>query len=215
MMHPVVDNPAYLSERSITIANSRTGSTVAAMRNRAGLETRRRILDATRRLLSERGVDGVTVQAICDAASIQPGSFYHQFDTKDEAVLAVVTEAIAALDERTDPDTDTPKSLVEAYVGFVEHNPDLARVYVTLVVARGITDTDTGRRAVSHHRSRLARLREAIARWTGQPEPDRQAERILAALNGYTIQALLDPDFDLATHANDLLEREFGDDLDS
>ena len=71
-------------------------------RYRAGIRTEARIIDATRELLGEVGLDGTTLKAICDRAGVRAGSFYNLFESKEEVVLRVVGEAIAAVDP--DPD---------------------------------------------------------------------------------------------------------------
>ena len=76
------------------------------MRNRAGIETRERILGATQRLLAERGLDGVTIKGICDAADVHAGSFYNLFDSKEQVVLTAVREAITAVD----PDSESAQA---------------------------------------------------------------------------------------------------------
>ena len=55
------------------------------VRYKAGLQTRERILAATRELLGELGMDATTVSGICAKAGIGAGSFYNLFDTKEQA----------------------------------------------------------------------------------------------------------------------------------
>lgn len=182
------------------------------MRNRAGEETARRIVDAARKILSESGLEAATVKAICDVADIRPGSFYNLFDSKETVILEVIRQAIVAVDpdpERTGRDHVT--DLVEAFVRFVEDQPDLARVYITVGVSGGITDAGIRTRMIRHHTERVARFTSALMRdrpGVTEPEAQRQVEALLAALNGYTLQRMLDPDFDFAGHAKSLLEME-------
>ena len=109
-------------------------------RNRAGLETRQRLLAATRELLSEVGFEGTTVKAICQRAEVLPGSFYNQFDSKDQAVLEVMVEAITAVDP--DPDhegTDTVSDLIAAYARFMVEGQPLSRVYLQMATSVALT----------------------------------------------------------------------------
>lgn len=182
------------------------------MRNRAGEETAVRIVDAARQILSEAGLEAATVKAICDAAKVRPGSFYNLFDSKETVILEVIRQAIVAVDpdpERTGRDHIT--DLVEAFVRFVEDQPDLARVYITVGVSGGITDAGIRSRMIRHHTERVARFTAALLR--DRPnltdsEAERTVDALLAALNGYTLQRMLDPDFDFAGHAKALLEME-------
>ncbi len=179
------------------------------MRNRAGIETRERILDATRTLLSERGLEGTTVKGICEAAGILAGSFYNLFDSKEQVVLAVVAEAIAAIDPAPEGDhaTETVADLVDAYVRFVTEEQTLARVYLAVAVTRGLQDPDMARRVLRHHEQRLQRFRRAlIGEGMSESEAGRRAEALLATLEGYALHALLDPQFDLAGHALRLVD---------
>jgi AcrR family transcriptional regulator len=182
------------------------------MRNRAGQETAARIVDAARMILAQDGPEAATVKAICDAANIRPGSFYNLFDSKETVILEVVKEAIVAVDpdpERTGRDHVT--DLVEAFVRFVEDRHDLARVYITVGLSGGITDAGIRSRMIRHHSERVARFTAALRRDRPdltEPEAQRTVEALLAALNGYTLQRMLDPDFDFAGHAKGLLELE-------
>lgn len=182
------------------------------MRNRAGEETAGRIVDAARRILAESGLEAATVKAICDRARVRPGSFYNLFDSKETVILEVVRQAIVAVDpdpERTG--SDRVSDLVDAFVQFVEDQPDLARVYVTVGVSGGITDSGIRSRMLRHHGERVERFTSALLRERPDTDPiegRRTIEALLAALNGYTLQRMLDADFDFAGHARALLEME-------
>jgi AcrR family transcriptional regulator len=182
------------------------------MRNRAGLETRERILAATRQLLSERGLDGTTVKAVCDTADVRAGSFYNLFDSKEQVVMAVMREAIQAVDP--DPEgtgSDHVVDLIEAYISFVADDPTLARVYLVVAINGSLTDSSIAKRIARHHEERVARFTAAMSRDRPElraEEVTARVEALLAALNGYTLQSLLDPGFDFATHARRLLTME-------
>lgn len=182
------------------------------MRNRAGEETAVRIVDATRGILAEAGLEGTTVKAICERAEVRPGSFYNLFDSKETVILEVVKEAIVAVDpdpERTGRDHVT--DLVEAFVRFVEGQTDLARIYITVGVTGGITDSRIRSRMIRHHAERVDRFVSALRRdrpHLSETEAERQIEALLAALNGFTLQRMLDPGFDFAGHAKTLLDME-------
>lgn len=179
-------------------------------RYRAGIETQRRIIDATRASLAEVGVEGTTIKAICDRAGILPGSFYNLFASKEEALLTVVREAIEAVDpDPAGEGTDTVADLVRASVAFVVGQPALARIYLSIAVTGGVTDVHLAGRLRRHRRYRIMRFADALRR--ADPGLDgraalRRAELLIATLNGLTLSALLDPGFDLADHAADLLE---------
>ncbi|HEY7703536.1 MAG TPA: TetR/AcrR family transcriptional regulator [Acidimicrobiia bacterium] len=179
------------------------------MTNRAGAATRQRILEATRDLLAEGGLEAATVKAICERAGVLPGSFYNLFDSKEEAIFTIIREAITAVDP--DPEgegSDTLTGLVDSYVKFVTGRPDLARVYLMLAVTGSLTDPAMAKRVLRHHGARVERFRDAALHadpGLSRSEAERRMEGLLAALNGYALHFLLDPDFDFGSHAIQLL----------
>lgn len=58
-----------------------------AVRRRAA--TRERLLDAARVLLASEGIQGASVEHICDQAGFTRGAFYSNFSSKDELLLAL------------------------------------------------------------------------------------------------------------------------------
>jgi AcrR family transcriptional regulator len=179
------------------------------MRYRAGLETRDRILEATRGLIAKGGLDGTTIKAICDQAGVLPGSFYNLFDSKEQAILSVVRQAIDAIDP--DPDhkgTDSLSDLVEAYIRFVTEQGDLARVYIRLAISGSANNPEIRGRTMRHHQGRVARFAAAISRQhpeMSDSETERRAETLVSALNGITMHRVMDSEFDVAIHARALL----------
>jgi AcrR family transcriptional regulator len=174
-------------------------------RYQAGLRTEARIIDATRALLGEVGLEGATLKEICDRAGVKPGSFYNLFESKEEVVLKVVGEAIAAVDP--DPEhrhTDTVEELVEAYITFVTNSADLARIYLQIAVSGALADGALHKRVVRHHERRVERFGDALRRRDpGRPlyEVQSAAETMLATLNGLAFRWVLDPAFDFPRHA--------------
>jgi AcrR family transcriptional regulator len=182
-------------------------------RYRVGIETRQRILAATRELLGEVGVEGVTLKAITDRARVGAGSFYNLFETKEEAVLEVVREAIQAVDP--DPagmGRESLADLVHAFVAFITEDSGIARIYLQLA-ASGLTDERMARRVLRSHRRRVERFRDAILREEPDEQPaeaEARAEAILAALTGFAITWFIDDRFDFARNARRLLRAPAG-----
>jgi AcrR family transcriptional regulator len=179
------------------------------VRYRAGLETQAKILEATRRLIAESGLQGTTIKAICERSGVLPGSFYNLFDSKEQAILSVVREAIDAVDP--DPAHKGPDSLsdlIEAYIRFVTEERDLAKVYVRIAVAGSGNNDEIRGRMLRHHEGRVSRFDAAIARDCPRMSPEecsRRAETLVISLNGITLHQIVDPDFDVAVHARGLL----------
>lgn len=53
-------------------------------------ETQERLLDAAYEVVARDGIDGASVEAICDAAGFTRGAFYSNFETKTELFLALI-----------------------------------------------------------------------------------------------------------------------------
>ncbi len=179
------------------------------MRYKTGIETRDRILEATRAVIARSGLEGTTIKAICDEANVLPGSFYNLFDSKEQAVLAVVRQAIDAVDpDPTHEGTDTISDLVAAYVRFLEEEGDLARVYIRIALS-GANHSDLNARVLRHHEGRVERFGQALHRsspgltWE---QAERRAETLVSSLNGIALHRVLDPTFDVAHHARVLLD---------
>ncbi len=172
-------------------------------RYQPGLRTEARIIAATGELLAEFGLEGTTLKAICDRAGIKSGSFYNLFDSKDEAVLRVVREAITAVDPHPEGEgPDTVAELVGAYVRFVTEQPTVARIYLQIAVHGGLTDSSMAARFLRHHEQRVRRFAAAMSHDTEPDEAARaRAEVLLGALNGLAFRWALRPDFDFAALA--------------
>ncbi|MBZ4415507.1 TetR/AcrR family transcriptional regulator [Myxococcus sp. RHSTA-1-4] len=78
-------------------------------------ETRARLMEAALRLMSERGMEGVAINEITEAADVGFGSFYNHFESKEAihgALMDAVFEGFAdALDRLTAGTTDPAEVL--------------------------------------------------------------------------------------------------------
>jgi AcrR family transcriptional regulator len=63
---------------------------------------RKRLLEVAERLMDERGVDGVTIDDIADAADIARRSFYHHFASKHEVLVPIARARTKTLNRRID-----------------------------------------------------------------------------------------------------------------
>src|SRR5262245_34668319 len=57
-----------------------------------------RIIDAALGLFAEHGISGTSLQMIADALGVTKAAVYHQYNTKDEIVLAVAQVVLARLE---------------------------------------------------------------------------------------------------------------------
>lgn len=176
-------------------------------RYRTGLETRERIVDATRTLLADQGLEGTTIQAICAAADVRPGSFYNLFPSKDAAILTVVKESARASDRRSPHGEPEVGAMIDGFVNFVAHHPEEARIYLRIAVSGALSDPATQAWLKEFHDTRTERLSRAVASSRpdlGPTEAHAKAELLLSTLNGLAIHALLDEQFDIEFHAEQL-----------
>jgi len=56
------------------------------------MKTRERIIDATERVIQQRGLARVTTKEIARAAGVAEGTLFKYFERKDDLLLAVVEE---------------------------------------------------------------------------------------------------------------------------
>lgn len=97
--------------------------------------TRARLLAAARRLFSQRGYDGVSVDRVVEAAGVNKRMVYHYFGSKRgmyAEVLRGVYEALARVEAHVFEDEPGPELAVErllrSYFRFLQEHPDLLAI---------------------------------------------------------------------------------------
>ncbi|WP_225831995.1 TetR/AcrR family transcriptional regulator [Streptomyces sp. NK08204] len=165
-------------------------------------DKRRRLTAAAARVLHEQGVERTTLADIAREADVPVGNVYYYFKTKDELVLAALSEHSAHLDEFTGRLEELPdprarlKALVEAWVDQREvaarHGCPTGTLAVELDKrADGTLDTEAG--------TVIRRLLDWAAhqfRALGLPDPDDLALTLVSGYQGMSLlaNALRDPD---------------------
>jgi AcrR family transcriptional regulator len=97
---------------------------------------RERILAVAQRLMAERGVEHVTIDAIADAADIARRSFYHYFPTKHDLLVPIARARTKALNRRIDETVATIDDPAEVMATAMRHalralvRDDLCRWFV-------------------------------------------------------------------------------------
>lgn len=76
-----------------------TSDTSANPGTRRRAATRERLLEAAREVLAGDGIQGASVEHICERAGFTRGAFYSNFASKDELVLAIFEREKAAMFE--------------------------------------------------------------------------------------------------------------------
>jgi AcrR family transcriptional regulator len=65
-------------------------------------DAQRRAIDAALELFADHGVAGTSIQMIADSVGVTKAAIYHQFNAKDELVLAVAEVGLAPLEAALD-----------------------------------------------------------------------------------------------------------------
>lgn len=163
-------------------------------------ENRARILTAAARLFRERGLAGVGVDALTEAAGMTHGSLYSQFGSKERLAAAALTEALARSDARMLPESAMGQ---EAVTGFVaryltaQHRDrpgeGCALAALGSEIHRGPASV---RRAFTDGLRAMAGRLAALLPGRGRQPPEEAALALLATLVGSLIlaRAVDDPD---------------------
>ena len=150
-------DPQELKLRSELLTGPRWNGSERPMLSRAVIDEfrRERLLDAVAQTIEAVGCRRLTVAEIVKRSGTSRNSFYEFFDNKDEAVLAVVTTGLAALERRIeeacasaggeDASTRLRVSLL-AGLEWVEANPAAARVCLveSLAIGSAAVELNTG-----------------------------------------------------------------------
>lgn len=140
-------------------------------------ESRDRILAAAARLFRERGVDGVGIDAITQAAGLTHGGFYRHFRSKDDLVAEAVARGLA----REGAPGTVPQTF-DAYVAWylsAKHRDDPGQGCVMAALGCDAARGGAGlrRRFTEAVRAQFGRF----GRWSGAgPEAEAKARAITA-----------------------------------
>jgi AcrR family transcriptional regulator len=99
-------------------------------RERRYQKTRQKILRAAREIITEKGLDGLSLREIADRTDYSPAGLYEYFNSKDEIIAAVCVEGFerfSAYLNRVSTDLPPSKRLMElglAYLDFAKNNPE-------------------------------------------------------------------------------------------
>lgn len=96
-----------------------SGPTGRVARRRA--EVRERLLRSAEQLMLERGVDGVTIEDITEAADIARRSFYHHFEGKHEILIPIARGRSESLNRRLDRLVGTIDDPAEGMATAIRH----------------------------------------------------------------------------------------------
>ena len=89
---------------------SLSASSETGLRERKRAATRSAITSTARAMTAERGLNGYTVEEVCDAAGISRRTFFNYFPTKEDAIIGHAEDDIPAeaIDEFVAGGADSP-----------------------------------------------------------------------------------------------------------
>jgi AcrR family transcriptional regulator len=170
------------------------------------IETRNRLLDATRRCIREKGLAATTAREITGAAGANLGAITYHFGSKDRLVSdallgelrAWLAPALAVLAGDTDPATRT-LAAIETLTATFERLRDEAPVFLEALVQaprfsslhEGVVDLWAGlRRSLAEQ---IAGMLDdgVLPDWI---EPDAMAGLFVAVANGLVLHVTVDPE---------------------
>ncbi len=127
-------------------------------------DSRRRILAAARRVLAERGPEGLTVSEVAHRAGLNRTTAYQHFRTRDALAAAVTAELAEELTDKLTEAEPFWENLDHRLLFFTEH-PELAR----LVLHQLLSESPIPERAWSSY---LGRVQKVTGSDAAQPDID-------------------------------------------
>jgi AcrR family transcriptional regulator len=170
-----------------------------APRTDRGARTRRRVLAATRRLLSESGPGSVTLDQVAVRSEIAKTSILWHFGSKQELFLEALDEVIRDFEKAFSaryPETSSPAEklglFLRDYAEFMKEHPHLGDAFFSFAFG-----DCSDQRARSRARDLYRRYRAMVASHIGtsREEAGRElAAAIVGLVDGVFIQWSLEPD---------------------
>ncbi len=188
-------------------------------------DLRAQLVEATRRLISEKGVDQFSVSEACRVANVSTAAPYNHFKNKEEMILAVALDGLDrkhrmmcdALDAASAGGLDRIVALGRVYVSFAQNEPGVFRLIA------GSTHDEDARAALMQVGERQYDLvHEEVARYLGKTEIDedvrRRALMLWTFVHGLSFLliddkvGLADPDLDIDPFLEAIARRVMRDD---
>jgi AcrR family transcriptional regulator len=182
-------------------------ASVAAPKRLEG-DKARRIIEAMRASVAERGAAASTFDHVAREAGVSRGLLHYYFGSKEQLLVEVVRrdceERIAAMDERIAQAADAEEivaALVRGLEDFIEGEPGSPAVIYELLSASRHSEDIRAELAELYRRWRAdlagslrTKEREGVVRLEADPEA--VASMLFALGDGFGIQVLSDPEWD-------------------
>jgi AcrR family transcriptional regulator len=150
-----------------------------------------RIIEAALDLFAEHGIGGTSLQMIADAVGVTKAAVYHQYNTKDEIILAVARVVLAGLEAAvTAAEAERSRSraremLIAAMVDLAVERRRMAGVLQRdPVMLRFLESHEPFRRA-------MARVNRLLMGGASHPRARVQAATLAAAIGGAVVHPLV------------------------
>ena len=168
-----------------------TGRRRASVRSTTHTPAQTRVIDAALALFAEHGIGGTSLQMIADAIGVTKAAVYHQYNTKDEIVLAVAQVVLARL-EAAATAAEAERSRSKARELLIAEMIDLAveRRHMASILQRDPVML----RFLEHHepfRHVMARVNRLLMGGASHSRARVQAATLAAAIAGAVIHPLV------------------------
>ena len=184
--------------------------------NNRALKTRNRLYTTAEALITQYGVDNVSVDRIVEEAGLSKGTFYIYFATKDDLLVSLVSDYVEKVDldyqsfidtcPPNIPATDMLVSLVEKIMDVVIETIGLARMK-TLYRAH-LTNISSSGVATSYERKLYKTIKDVLDRGIQSGEfftslaMEKLVNHLILAMRGLIYEwCIRYPDFDLKTQS--------------
>jgi AcrR family transcriptional regulator len=168
-------------------------------------QTRARILAAAQAAFAEQGYDRASVAAICRAAGVTKGGFYHHFESKQALFWELLSQWLDGLDGRLsllEQGAESVPDQLVAMTGVVGHVLAAAAgqlpiyiEYLTQALRDPELQAATGAPYARYHQRIAALIRRGVEEGSLRPAPpEATASVVLGLVMGLLVQALLAPE---------------------
>jgi len=158
-------------------------------------ENRESILKAAARLMRERGISGVGVDALTEAAGMTHGSLYSQFGSKERLVEEAVAYAIAVKEQEV-PEVFALRDYVSEYLSAAHRDgPGSGCPFAALCSEMSRQSRGVRERFTAGLRGMVARLSDRMSSDKKQRQRNEEALATVASLVGAVVlaRAVSDP----------------------
>lgn len=169
------------------------------------LDTQERILNAAETSFATLGYDSTSVNAICQAAGVSKGAFYHHFDSKQAVFLKLMNRWLAKMDAAmslmAESSADVPERIM-AMGGILSQLLQVADRELLLYLEflnRAVRDQEVWRQVIEPYHQYRVTFSDLIAEGRGEgtlgaTDPATGSALIIGLAIGLLIQGFLDPE---------------------